>query len=159
MEFNLENLAKFLVKAKKSTYAGDGKEVPPQRPGFDELEFVEGDFEYRDSYLGFYQAPGQEVVRFKGKPIWLMAYNGGMKKQYHGDADFAEETYNFLKKALSLVDESEPYRGPASLEEGDYEYINKVEGDLSRFIGRETILYKGEEVFSHDYMGELVVSK
>ena len=159
MGFSLQDLARFLVKAKKNTYAGDGKEVSSQRPDFDELEFIEGDFEYRDSYFGLYQAPGQEVVRYKGKPVWLMAYSGGMKKQYHKDLDFAEQTYAFLRKVLSQVEESKPFRGPDSFKEEDYEYINKVEGDITQFKGRESILYKGEEVFIHDYIGELVVSK
>lgn len=159
MDFSLQDLARFLVKAKKNTYAGGGKEIASQRPDFKELEFIEGDFEYRDSYFGLYQAPGQEVVRYKGKPVWLMAYSGGMKKQYHKDLDFAEQTFAFLVKALSQVEESKPFRGPDSLKEGDYEYINKVDGDISQFRGRESILYKGEEVFLHDYIGELVVSK
>lgn len=158
MEFTLEDLAKFLVKAKKSTYAGDAQNIQAQRPGFEELEFKEGDLEYRDSYFGFYQAPGQEVVRFKGKPVWVMAYSGGMKKEYHGNKDFSEQTFSFLKKALLKIDESSPFRGPSTLKEGDYEYINEVEGDIAQFKGRERILYKGKEVCFHDYIGELAIS-
>ena len=43
MKIDLKKLAKFLVKAKINTYAGGGREVSPQRPGFKELEFIEGD--------------------------------------------------------------------------------------------------------------------
>src|SRR3989344_4745673 len=75
---NLEELAKFLVRAKKATYAGEGMEATPERPGFKELEFIEGDWIYRDSYVGFFRAPGQEVVRFRGEPVWTMSYDGGM---------------------------------------------------------------------------------
>ena len=57
MKIDLEQLAKFLVKAKVQTYASDGKEIEPQRPGFKELEFKEEDWEYRDSYAGFFFAP------------------------------------------------------------------------------------------------------
>jgi len=77
MALNLKELAKFLVKAKMGTYAADGAEVSPQRPEFKELEFIEGDWEYRDSYAGFFFAPGQEVVRYKRKPVWIMSYHGG----------------------------------------------------------------------------------
>lgn len=159
MEFDLIQLAKFLVKAKTRTYAGESKEIPPQRSGFTELELEEGNFEYRDSYSGFFQAPGQEVVRYKGKPIWAMAYSGGMEKEYHGDVDFAIKTFSFLKQALLLVEESKPFRGPDNLKEGDYEYINKIEGDIINFRGQEEILYKGEKVFTQNYIGGLIIQK
>lgn len=159
MEFDLNQLAKFLVKAKTQTYASDGKEMAAQRPGFTELEFKEDDFKYRDSYSGFFQAPGQEVVRYKGNPVWVMAYSGGMEKEYHGDADFSEKTFSFLKQALLQVEESKPFRGPGYLKEGDFEYINKVEGDIANFRGQEQILHKGEKVFAQDYIGGLIVQK
>ncbi len=159
MDFNLSQLAKFLIKAKTQTYASEGKEITAQRPGFIELEFKEGDFEYRDSYSGFYQAPGQEIVRYKGNPVWAMAYSGGMEKKYHGDADFAIKTFSFLKQVLSRVEESKPFRGPDNFREGDYEYINKVEGDVTNFKGQEQILYKGEKVFAQDYIGGLIIQK
>lgn len=68
-----EQLAGFLVRAKAKTYAGNGKASATQRPGFRELGFSDGAWSYRDSYAGFYSATGQEVVRFKGRPVWMMA--------------------------------------------------------------------------------------
>lgn len=156
---DLKELAKFLVKAKIGSYAGDGSEVEPQRPDFRELKFIEGDWEYRDSYYGFYMAPGQEIVRFRGIPVWHMAYSGGMVKVYQGDFDFSKQTFEFLKKALKLVKEDKPYRGPENLKEGDYEYTSKVEGDIDWFKGNEKILFKGEVVFKQDYIGGLVIDK
>ena len=83
MKTELKELAEFLVEAKKATYAGDGNEVKNiERDSAKELFYIKRGFEYRDSYFGFFSAPGQEVVRFKGKPIWAMAYSGGMKKGY-----------------------------------------------------------------------------
>ena len=146
------------MKAKTKTYAGDGAEVKPQRPGFSELEYAEGDFDYRDSYAGFFSAPGQEVVRFKGIPVWVMAYSGGMLPQFR-DADFAERAFAFLKKALLLVKESRPFRGPNNLKKGDFEYVDSSEGDIRSFLGRERILYKGQEVFRQDYIGGLIIGK
>lgn len=35
---DFQELAGFIVRAKIQTYAGDGKDVAPQRPGFNELE-------------------------------------------------------------------------------------------------------------------------
>jgi len=156
---DLKELTEFLVKAKVETYAGDGAEVDSQRPGFKELEFIEGEWEYRDSYSGFYMAPGQEIVRFEGKPIWSMAYSGGITKKYQGNFDFAKQIFEFLKKALKLVDKNKPYRGPDNFKEGDYEYVSRVEGDVSWFKGNEKILFKGEVVFKQDYIGGLIIDK
>ncbi len=157
MEINLNQLARFLVMAKKRTYAGNGKEIRPQRPGFKELEFKQGNWHYRDSYTGFFFAPGQEVVRFKGNPVWAMAYNGGMRIKYHGDARFATEVFDFLKKTLSRVSAAKPFRGPEKLKSSDFLYINKVKGGIKEFRGQEKIFYKNKEVFRQDYIGGLII--
>ena len=159
MTLDIGQLERFLVKAKTQTYAGDGKEIQPQRPGFKELEFKEGDWEYRDSYAGFFLAPGQEIVRFQGIPIWAMAYNGGMFGKYHGDIDFAKQTFAFLKKALLKIEESRPFRGPECLEEGDWVYVDESVGHTTGFQGEENILYKGENVFKQMYLGGIIVPK
>lgn len=156
---NLNELRKFLVKAKISTYAGDGKEVEPQRPGFKELEYKEGNYEYRDSYCGFYSAPGQEIVRVNGKPIWHMAYSGGMKKEFHYNLEFAKRTFNFLRECLKRVSEDKPYRGPDHFKEKDYEYVNEVEGTIENFSGSEKILFKGKVVFEQKYVGGIIIEK
>ena len=157
---NLKELAEFLVKAKVSTYASHNSDkIVPQRPGFDELEFSEGDWSYRDSYCGFFSAPGQEVVRHKGAPIWAMAYSGGMLPEHRDDAFFAKETFGFLKEALKLVKVNRPFRGPKSLKKGDFEYVDSSEGGISSFRGTEMILHKRKEVFRQDYIGGLIVLK
>ena len=157
---DLIGLAQFLINAKKQTYAsGDAKRVSPQAPGFKELEYTEGDWNYRDSYSGFYRAPGREVVRFKGKPVWDIHYVGGMKLGCYDDEQLAKNTFAFLKKALMLVKESKPFRGPERFQEGDYEYLCNVEGDITDFKGRERILFKEKEVFVQDYFGGLIIHK
>ena len=159
-KINLEELARFIVNAKKNTYAvADKMKIDSERPGFDELEYQEGDFYYRDSYVGFFQAPGMEVVRLNGEPIWSLAYSGGMMKEYHGDVGFAKEVFGFLKRMLGKVTEDIPYRGPREFEEGDWKYINSIEGNLERFLGHEKIFYKGNEVFSQDYIGGIILDK
>lgn len=166
---NYDQLKKFLINANKNGYAGDGKEFnPPQRPGFEELEYVEGDWLYHDSYSGHYFAPGQEVVYFKGKPIWAMAYAGGMKFKYHGKREFSEQTFTFLKKALLAMDPEKPFRGPKMFEEVGlptqrasrpaWKYISTITGDIKDFSGTETILYKNDPVFSQKFIGGVIVS-
>lgn len=107
---DMQRLAKFLVEAKKNTYASANKmNIDPERPLHDELEYSDGEFYYRDSYVGFFQAPGMEEVRLgkEGKTIWTMAYSGGMLPKYQGKLDilFAKKAFGFLKKALGLVEE------------------------------------------------------
>jgi hypothetical protein len=50
-----------------------------------------------------------------------------------------------------------PFRGPKNFKEGDFEYSNEFEGDITNFKGHEKILFKGKEVFSQDYVGGLIV--
>lgn len=79
---------------------------------------------------------------------------------YYGDVHDTEldhnSVYEFLKKALTKPPEEAPYRGPAELIEGDWEYKNKWEGKLERYAGEEVILLSGKEVYSAWYAGGLV---
>ena len=94
--FTTEELYNFIIKAGKNTYAGGANDLPnPERPDFHELEYKEGDFYYRDSYIGFHRSRGMEVVRFKNKPVWSQSYGGGMVK---GKEDLADHCLTFLKK-------------------------------------------------------------
>ncbi|MBI4146284.1 hypothetical protein HY489_03025 [Candidatus Woesearchaeota archaeon] len=161
LEFDLLDLASFLLRARNQSYAGMAEPMAnPQRPGFKEFPpYHEGSFEYLDSYAGNYYAPGQEVVRYKGKPVWNMAYNGGMLPEHHGNRDLSQETYAFLKKALQRVELARPFRGPARFAQNNFEYIDQSEGDITNFKGTERILHKGQEVFRQDYIGGLIVHK
>jgi len=147
-----------LVKAKTNTYAsGSERNVTTQRPEFDELEFKEGDWEYRDSYCGFFRAPGQEIVRFKGEPVWNMSYDGGMLEEFHGDKEFAVQTFKFLQTAMRNIDINKPFRGPNNFKDDVYEYIMEVNGDIKSFEGTEKILFKGKAVFVQNFMGGLII--
>ncbi len=159
MKIILEDLANFLVKAKTKTYAGNSKEVAPQRSSFRELEFKEGNWHYRDSYAGFFMAPGQEVVYFNSRPVWAMAYAGGMLPQYRENKEFASKTFSFLKKALLQVKESRPFRGPKNFKEEEWEYKDSSEGAITNFKGTEHIHYQGKEVFRQNYVGGLIKHK
>jgi len=161
LEFDIGELAQFLLRARNKGYAGHAEKVKnPQRPGFKEFSpYKEGQFEYVDSYAGNYYAPGQEVIRFNDKPVWNMAYNGGMLPEYHGNREFSQQTFAFLKKALQLVESIRPFRGPKRFVESDFEYLDESEGDITNFKGTERILYKGKEVFRQDYIGGLIVHK
>lgn len=154
---DMESLQKFLFSANKNGYAGDGNEVPPQRPGFDEIEYKEGDWLFHDSYAGHYFAPGQEVVYFKDEPVWAMAYAGGMTFDHHGNKELTKKTIDFLKKALLEMNPALPFRGPEHYNGGNFEYHSEITGDIKDFAGNEYIESKGEVVFSQNFIGGLIV--
>lgn len=150
--FSTQELFAFIDRAGKATWASGGaKESQPQRPDYNELVYVEGELEYRDSYTGAFRSWGTEVVRYQGVPIWNCLYGGGM---IEGKEHLADETYAVLKKALRTDEDTfQSMRGPAALQEGDWLYSYTQEGDVSEFHGYEEIRYKGDLVFFHRTIG------
>src|SRR3989344_8108354 len=133
-------LANFIVKAKKDTYASGN---PPLKlpDGFEEFVYEDGEYKYRDRYHAKDPRPfgGEEVVWQSGKVIWMMNYYGYMISNEVN----SKEVYVFLRKAMSAVSKDKPFRGPAHLKEGDFQYINESSGDVNQFKGTEKILHKG----------------
>ena len=153
----LKELNKLLGEATLATYAGGGPETESERLGHKELEYKNGDWIYRDSYAGHFKSWGQEIVWYKDKPFWTQLYGGGMTEKYHGDGDFTEVTFVFLKQALSAGEKSDEFqpRGPRNYRRVDYRYRCSWEGDITLFKGSEEILYKNETVFTHEFIGGL----
>jgi hypothetical protein len=150
---NIQNFKEFLVKAKKSTYAsGDVSKKVVESDKSTTLVFEDGGFKYHDNYFGGEPYGGREVVFFKGEPIYMMVYYGLVDKDV---TDF-RGVYGVLQKALSLIPENSPYRGPKEYIEGDYEYINNFVGEIDNFSGEEVIGYKGREIYKAKYIGGLV---
>ncbi|NRW20875.1 transcriptional regulator with XRE-family HTH domain, partial [Clostridium beijerinckii] len=54
------NIIDFLCRAKKATYAGNGGECKSSRPNSHDLEYVEGNLKYIDTYLGGEKFSGEE---------------------------------------------------------------------------------------------------
>lgn len=152
---DLNLLQEFIQRAGTATYAGGGKyEKNPERSGFSELVYTEGDWNYRDSYVGFYRSRGMEVVRYQGMPVWSTSYGGGMLK---GKEGLAEVTFAFLKKAmLAKTQMFFSARGPQNLKDGDWEYKYIQEGNLEEFNGYEEIYFKNELVFFHRIIGGII---
>ena len=153
-----KKLFDFIQKAGRSTYATSGADSTSyEEGGFKTLRYTEGDYEYIDTYTGFFRSRGQEIVRLKGQPVWIASYGGGMVEE---NFDFAMETFGFLKKAF-LTDEPQfqTFRGPQSLKEGDWEYKYKQDGDIQEFSGYEEIYFKGKLVFYHRMIGGIIKQK
>ena len=149
----MNELAKFLVEAKKNTYAsvGESGEIILE-DGSKELVYEENDLKYKDRYFGFNPFIGEEVVQKDGKTIWGMNYYGKILRKTISE----KQVYNFLKEALSRVDKENPFRGPDNYKKEGFEYRNKVKGNIKNFKGVEIILYKGEEVYKLEYHGGML---
>ena len=182
LEIDLEEFRDFIVDAKKSCYAGNGKEIILP-DGSKLLTFQKGDFYYEDNYDSFYQAPGRELVKWKnknGKRIWQMAYSGGMLNENgmvdinNKDEELAKKTFGFLKKVLLNVPREIPFRGPKDFvsiiipsSTESFTYHNKphsnATNNLIRFKGEEEIILgrggRFSYIFSQDYMGGLCIPK
>ena len=143
-------LAKFLIQAKTNTYASNGEDKEKiLSDGSKEFEFEEKGFKYRDRYFGHDPFIGEEVVWRGARTVWGMNYYGSVLS---GEV-LSREVYEFLKKAMRQVTEKRPFRGPDNFKEGDFEYIDRSNGDINVFCGTETILFKGQEVYQLYYHG------
>ncbi len=153
--FSKEQLLAFLDRAGEATYAGNGREeAQPERPGFIELTYQEGNFSYRDSYTGYYRSRGMEVVRHQERPVWTSMYGGGMTG---GNEELAHDCFEFLKKALrSREKDFVSFRGARLFEVDNWRHAYQQDGDLYEFSGHEEIFYKGRLVFFHRIIGGIV---
>ena len=72
-----QRLCKFLVDAKKSTYAaGETAKKIVERDKSTTLIFENGDLKYHDNYFGGEPFGGREVVFLQNEPIYIMTYYG-----------------------------------------------------------------------------------
>lgn len=148
-------LKEFYYAAAGKTFAGGGKpDVTPERPGFIEYTVVEGDLVYKDSYAGHFRSWGTEVIRHQGVPVWSVSYGGGMVS---GHESLADETFGFLRQAMSAKPAAFSARGPNSFKAGEFEYTYSQQGDFESFSGAESILYKGNQVFFHQVIGGRII--
>lgn len=134
-------LEKFLIEAKKQTYANENVEkVANSRLNSRDYEYKKDNMIYHDTYFGGTRFIGEEVVYIDNEIYWAMNYYGVTLDETLGE----EAMDNALRPALMKVGEDNiiPVRGPKEFTNGEYKYIFNVEGDINYFNGTETI-YKG----------------
>lgn len=145
----MAELLDFVVEAGQHGWAAESKrEERPQRPNFKELVYERGEWQYRDSYTGYFMAPGTSLVYYKQRPVWCMTYGGTGQEPTHFDQ--AKETYAFLRNALMQPEPAFPVRGPSRFEDeqtGAY-YRFHYSGDLADGSWNESIDFSGIPVFS-----------
>jgi len=153
-ELTYDTLSVFLIKAKTETYAsGDESKVIKLKDGSKEINFSLNNFKYRDRYYGEYNFSGEEIVWENDKAYWSMNYFGITNLKI----DFPKNFPEFLKEALRKVPEKYPFRGPKFYSNGDFEYINDINGSIDDFYGIEKIFYKGAEIYKLYYHGGIIV--
>ncbi len=155
----LQELATFIIEANKNTWAADAPEVEAQRPGYKELEYksLNGLWLLRDSYTGYFRAPGMTTIYYKDVPSWAMSYGGhGMTEQYN---DIVKPTFQFLKKALMRVTTELPYRGPKDYSEDDWNYNFEHQGNLEDCLWTERITKSGELVFTQTGFAGTIIQR
>ena len=146
----------FLVSAKQATYAGqsDLASVAPVLPGSKQLEFAEGEFLYRDIYVGMFRFVGQEIVYASGQPVWSMSYSGGLLQGTPQAS--AKAVYSFLRAALRALPAEFPVRGPALLEAESLCYVCQHSGSIEAFQGHELISETGLPIYELHFSGGLL---
>ncbi|MCI5773760.1 MAG: DUF5680 domain-containing protein [Erysipelotrichaceae bacterium] len=144
-----DELQEFIIKAKRQTYVKKMNKIASTRPCSHDYCYTEGNYKYFDSFFGSSSFSGQETV-YKGDSVcWSLNYYGKvLKDQFNGD---------FLKEALLLVNEKEPYRGPSLYQKGDFTYTTEVIGDMNSFNGKEKIYYKDMMIYEGFYHGGRII--
>ncbi|MBU3112463.1 DUF5680 domain-containing protein [Clostridium lacusfryxellense] len=140
-----EKIIEFLRIAKRATYAGKGAEIQSSRPNSHDLEYVEGNLKYIDTYLGGERFAGEEALWKNDIPFWSMNYTGRIIGEGFSG--------NFLKEVLSLVPKENPYRGPMVYQNGQYKYHNIVNGEFEWFQGFEEIYFDNTKVYEGFFHG------
>lgn len=138
-------MAAFLIRAKRNTYAGKGQEIKSSRRASHDFSYEEKDYAYYDTYLGGNRFAGEEAVWHCGDPVWSMNYVGRIL----GDPFNAD----FLKEVLCLGTKEYPYRGPEIYMKGDYRYHCKVDGGFFWYQGYEEIFYLNKKIYECYFHG------
>ena len=150
---SLERLEAFVITAKAATYAGNGKKVEPTRPGSIDLSYEDGDLLYRDSYFGTGDFIGEEVVWYRGEPIWAMNYYGYILVP---EELSPEENGKVIKESLTALYSEGRFLSGFKHQTSLGIYIDTNVGDVSNFHGLEWTERGGQRLYELRYHGGLI---
>jgi hypothetical protein len=149
----LNELQDFIVRAKQVTYVGGGQRLLPYRLGSHDLQFIEGDWAYHDSYLGESDFIGQEAVYFRQKIAWAMNYFGRI---LNSEWITSAQVGAMIKTSLSKLYAQGRFLGGFEFTDDELTYVDTNEGNFQFFTGREWIRRNGELVYELVYHGGLI---
>jgi uncharacterized protein DUF5680 len=149
----MEGLEAFIVRAKATTYVGNGASRASSRPASHDIGHEDGDWSYVDSYFGGTDFLGQEVVWHRRVPVWAMNYDGRILQADRIDAAKAGQV---IKQALSALYREGRFLGAFMHVDGPHIYVDQSEGDALSFTGHEIIRIDDDVVYRLDYHGGLI---
>lgn len=149
----IQEMERFIVRAKAATYAGGGPRLLPYRLGSHDLQFTQGDWAYHDSYFGESDFLGQEVVYYRGVPVWGMNYYGRLLVP---ERISAPEIGQMIMRSLTRLYQEGRFLGAFEHVDGDLRYTDENEGDVRAFLGVERIFLAGDLVYRLHYHGGLI---
>jgi hypothetical protein len=152
-EAQLNTLHDFIVRAKRATYVGGGPKLLPYRLGSHDLQFMEGDWAYHDSYLGESDFIGQEVVYLHGKVIWGMNYFGRIVQP---ERITSAQAGQIIMTSLTKMYAEGRFLGRFENPVERFRYVDTSEGDVRFFQGKEWIAHGDEIVYELVYHGGVV---
>ena len=150
---SLTELHAFIIRAKAATYVGGGAKTSSCRPASHDLQFVDRDWSYLDSYFGGTDFIGEEAVWHLQQPVWVMNYYGYILKP---ELITPAQAGQMIKASLSRTYTEGRFLGGFQYSEGDFTYFDTSEGEFSRFTGREWIERDRVKVYELVYHGGLV---
>ncbi|MBI4599350.1 XRE family transcriptional regulator [Candidatus Uhrbacteria bacterium] len=129
----------------KNTFANASVEkAPSTRPHSSDYHFEEDNLIYHDTYFGNRDFIGEEIVYQDQNPVWGMNYYGYIL----AGGVTNKELSTFLERSIMQeYDDVIPVRGPKEFHENNWTYKLTVDGDISRFSGKEEISRNGEVVY------------
>lgn len=149
----LDQLHTFIIRAKQATYVGGGQKLLPYRLGSHDLQFIEGNWAYHDSYLGENDFIGEEAVYHKGRVAWAMNYFGRILAP---EKITSAQAGAMIRASLIRMYGEGRFLGGFVHSEGELTYVDGSEGDIAYFTGREYIRRDKEVVYELVYHGGLV---
>jgi len=153
MSLSATELHAFILRAKAATYVGGGAKISACRPASHDLQFVDGDWSYLDSYFGGTDFIGEEAVWHTGEPVWAMNYFGYILRP---ELITPAQAGQMIKASLSRMYAENRFLGGYQYSEGVFTYFDSSAGEFERFTGREWIERDGLKVYELVYHGGLI---
>jgi len=152
---SLSALHTFIIRAKAATYVGGGEKIAACRTASHDLQFLDGDWSYLDSYFGGTDFIGEEAVWYAGEPVWAMNYYGYILRS---ELITPAQAGTMIKASLAHMYAENRFLGGFQYSQDGFTYFDTSRGELSRFTGREWIERAGVKAYELVYHGGLIQS-